>query len=218
MIARVRGILEEKDEHRVVVDVNGVGYGLLVPATVFHKLPATGAEVTLQVYTNVREDAITLFGFLNHLQRDVFEILLTANGVGPKLALTILSSLEAVQVLEALAQGNRAMLNGISGIGKKTAERLLIELREKCEKRLLLERGGELPSKKKGAAAVEHVAGWTSDLGSALISLGYRENDVRQIVREVMMRPDEAKDFESGLKLALKLFGAGSSKSMRGTA
>ncbi len=217
MIARVRGSLEEKEEHRIVVDVNGVGYGLLVPSTVFHKLPGVGQDVTLQVYTNVREDAITLFGFLTHLERDVFEILLTANGVGPKLALTILSALEAVQVLEALAQGNRAMLNGISGIGKKTAERLLIELKEKCEKRLLLERG-EVPAKKRGAPAMEHVAGWTSDLGSALVSLGYRENDVRQIVHEVLRRPEDARDFESGLKLALKLLGAGNSKSMRGTA
>jgi Holliday junction DNA helicase RuvA len=214
MISRLRGTLTEKAENRVVVDVNGVGYGLNVPATVFFKLPQTEREVTLQVYTNVREDAITLFGFLTHLERDVFEILMTANGVGPKLALTILSALEANQILEAIALGNRDQLTGITGVGKKTAERLFIELKEKCEKRLMLERGGISALAKGKKSEVGTAAAWASDLESALFSLGYRENDIRQIAREVVAR-EEAKDLESGLKIALKLF-AGSPKTMRG--
>ena len=216
MISRLRGTLTEKEENRVVVDVNGVGYGLNVPTTVFFKLPETDKEVTFQVYTNVREDAITLFGFLTHLERDVFEILMTANGVGPKLALTVLSALEARQVLEAIAEGNKAQLTGISGVGKKTAERLFIELKEKCEKRLMLERGGASPVKGK-RVEVTQISGWASDLESALVSLGYRENEVRQVVRDVVLR-DEAKDLESGLKIALNLFHSGMAKAMRGNA
>src|SRR6476620_4168464 len=99
MIARLKGTVEEKSKERVVIDVQGVGYGLHVPETVLHRLPDVGTEITLQVHTHVREDHITLYGFLTKLEKDVFEILMTASGVGPKLALTILSALEAGQLL-----------------------------------------------------------------------------------------------------------------------
>src|SRR3989338_334541 len=100
MIARLKGTLEEKKNDRIVVDVSGVGYGLFIPETVFHALPEQGGEVTLQVHTHVREDHIILYGFITHLERDVFELLMSASGVGPKVALSILSALSATQILE----------------------------------------------------------------------------------------------------------------------
>jgi holliday junction DNA helicase RuvA len=220
MIARLRGIVEEKSSERVVIDVNGVGYGLVVPETILLRMPAQGAEVTLQVYTHVREDALLLFGFLTHLERDVFEILISASGVGPKLATAILSALDAMQILEAIAYGNKAGLNGITGVGKKTAERLVLELKEKCEKRLLLERGSAGAGGKHKSVAVPMATGlyaWLSDLESALQGLGYKDNDIREVTRQVLGELKED-NFEAALKLALQKMGQMHSKTLRGTA
>ncbi len=220
MIARLKGILEEKSKERVVVDVQGVGYGLLVPETVIRKLPDIGSPVTLQVYTHVREDQLALFGFLTKLEQDVFEILLSASGVGPKLAISILSGLEARQVLEGIVQENKLLFSGLSGVGKKTVEKLFVEIREKAEKRLLLERG-ELESnspRQKSSAASAFSVSWNSDLEQALIALGYRENDVRAVLREALKNP-EIKNFDEGLKYTLQyLSGGAKHKTVRGTA
>lgn len=215
MIARLKGILEEKSKDRIVVDVQGVGYGLLVPETVLHRLPAEGAEVTLQVYTHVREDQLTLFGFSSHLEREVFELLMTASGVGPKLALTILSHLEAIQILEGVVRGDKALFNGISGVGKKTVEKLLIEIREKAEKRLLLEKGAI--SKEVGTPRSPAATGvsWLSDLEGALMGLGYRDTDVKSVVREIAAR-SEVEGFDSGLRIALQLLSRGKPSAIRG--
>jgi Holliday junction DNA helicase RuvA len=211
MIAKLRGVLEKNNE-QVILDVQGVGYGLSVPETVLRRLPETGAEVTLQIYTHVREDQISLYGFSTVLEKDVFLLLMSASGVGPKLALAILSSLEALQILEAVAKGDRGLFTGISGVGKKTVEKLFVEIREKAEKRLLLERGETKKTstlhKLSGASA---DAGWVSDLEGALVALGYRENDVRALLRDLPQR-EEAKDFDSALRLALKLLSGNSNK------
>jgi Holliday junction DNA helicase RuvA len=216
MITKLRGTLE-KLEDQIILDVQGVGYGLSVPETVIRRLPENGSEVTLHVYTHVREDQISLYGFSAALEKDVFLLLMSASGVGPKLALTILSSLEAMQILEAVARGDRALFTGISGVGKKTVEKLFVEIREKAEKRLFLEKGESKKSFTKTFAATE--SGWVSDLEGALIALGYKENDVRAISRDLALR-DEAKDFDSALRLALKLLSGGNqkSKSIRGNA
>lgn len=218
MIARLKGILEEKSKERVVVDVQGVGYGLHVPETVFNRLPEVSAEVTMQVHTHVREDHITLYGFLSKLEKDVFEILMTASGVGPKLALTILSSLEAEQILEAVSTGNKMLFNGISGVGKKTTEKLFIEIREKAEKRLTLERGGEPTSgMKRSSVSSTSTQSWATDLEQALLGLGYRDNDVRVTIREVATKNPQ--DFDSALRAALSFLSSGSkSASLRGNA
>lgn len=210
MISRLKGVLEEKSKERVVVDVGGVGYGLLVPDTVLLRMPAIGEAVTLQVYTHVREDQLSLFGFLTTFERDVFEILLSANGVGPKLAIAVLSALDARQVLDAVVANNKPMLTSIPGIGKKTVEKLLLEIREKCEKRLLLERGSDSASNLTGkrAAAGASAAGanisWAADLEPALFALGYKENDVRMMSREVLARASDFKNFEEAIKFSLQ--------------
>lgn len=219
MIARLNGILEEKGKGTVIVDVQGVGYGLFVPETVFLRLPEQGGEVTFQVYTHVREDHIALYGFLTKLDKDVFEILLSASGVGPKLALTILSALEAGQVIEAVSQGNKVLFNGISGVGKKTVEKLFVEIREKCEKRLLLERGGgELgSSQKRVASSILTGVPWMSDLEQALLGLGYKDADIRLALRDVTARGQQL-DFDTALRAALSYLSGGVKNSLRGNA
>jgi Holliday junction DNA helicase RuvA len=221
MIARLRGILEEKSKERVVVDVNGVGYGLSVPETVLLRLPETGQSVVFEVYTLVREDQLTLFGFSSRLEKDVFELLMSASGVGPKVALSVLSSLEAIQILEGVSQGNKALFSGISGVGKKTVEKLLIEIREKAEKRLLLERGtlSEASGKrtiKEGTATGGQS--WINDLEQALLALGYRENDVKTAVRELLSRGQEVEGFDAALRSALQYLSGGLNKGVRGNA
>jgi Holliday junction DNA helicase RuvA len=219
MIARLRGTLEEKTKERVVVDVQGVGYGLFVPETVLHKLPELGKDVTLQVHTHVREDHIILYGFLTQLEKDVFEILMSASGVGAKTALAILSAVEAEQILQALAQGNMVLMSGITGVGKKTVEKLFIELREKAEKRLLQERGESAPSKRSAAPSSSvGASSWLADLEQALLALGYRDNDVSAIVRDVAGKTDSISGLDAGLRYALSQLSRGTNKSMRGNA
>jgi Holliday junction DNA helicase RuvA len=219
MISRLRGALAEKSEERVIVDVQGVGYGLFIPATVFHKLPELNEEVTLQVHTHVREDHIILYGFSTQLEKDTFEILMSASGVGAKTALAILSAADAEQILLALSQGNIALLTGISGVGKKTVEKLFIELKEKADKRLMQERG-IAPSKRSGSAPLAgSKTSWISDLEQALLALGYRDNDVSVIVRDVAGKTAELGGFDAALRYALSNLSRGSSnKSLRGNA
>lgn len=222
MIARLKGILEEKSKERVVVDVNGVGYGLHVPETVLNRLPEPGQTVTFQVHTHVREDHITLYGFSSRLEQDVFEMLMSASGVGAKTALAIISAVDADQILIALSQGSMALLSGISGVGKKTVEKLFIELKEKADKRLLLEKGiTPAPSSGKKSASGTPASGktsWLSDLEQALLALGYRDNDVSAIVRDVAGKSAEISGFDAGLRYALAALSRGTNKSMRGNA
>ena len=219
MIARLRGIVEEKSKDLVIVDVQGVGYGLHVPETVLHRLPDLGGEVVLQVHTHVREDHITLYGFLTRLEKDTFEILMTASGVGPKLALSILSALEAQQILEAVSRGSKTLFHGISGVGKKTVEKLFVEIREKSEKRLQLERGASdsamLSGKKLASTA---SVSWMQDLEEALLGLGYRDQDVKAAVRELSGKAIELKDFDAALRAALEFLSGGGKAGLRGNA
>jgi len=214
MIARLKGILE-KSREGVVVDVQGVGYALHVPETVLARMPEVGSPVTLHVYTHVREDQISLFGFLSELEKDVFELLLGASGIGPKLALAILSALDAKQALEALATGNKAIFSGISGVGKKTVEKLFLEMSEKAGKRWALERGSSF-AKSKSIEVSEGIIAWAADLEQALLALGYRDSDVQQAIRDTM-RMDYS-SFEPALKHALQLMSSSKSPGMRGFA
>lgn len=218
MIARLKGLLEEKSKERVIVDVQGVGYGLLVPETVLNRMPAIGEPVTLQVYTHVREDQLTLFGFASNLEKEVFELLMSASGVGPKLALTVLSHLDAIQILEGVVKGDKALFNGISGVGKKTVEKLFVEISEKAEKRLMLEKGTGKSFVSIGKSVVQESS-WSSDLEGALLALGYRDNDVKIVVRETLAK-EEVKDLDAALRYALQFIsgGGGKPKGMRGTA
>jgi holliday junction DNA helicase RuvA len=133
VIAHLRGKLAQKDPARVIVDVNGVGYEVFVPLTTFSVLPDTGAEVSIDVHTHVREDLIALYGFSTRRERTIFEKLMTISGIGPKLAVTILSGGSVEDLVTAIKRGDLARLTAIPGVGKKTAERIVLELKDKLQ-------------------------------------------------------------------------------------
>jgi Holliday junction DNA helicase RuvA len=157
MIAHLRGKLAQKDTARVIVDVNGVGYEVFVPLTTFSVLPDTGAEVSIDVHTHVREDLIALYGFSTRRERAIFEKLMTISGIGPKLAVTILSGGSVEDLVTAIKRSDLARLTAIPGVGKKTAERIVLELKDK------LQDFAEAPAK----SSIE------MDVLSALENLGY---------------------------------------------
>ena len=162
MIARLHGALLEKTPNRIVVDVSGVGYEVLVPLSTFYGLGDAGSPVTLRVHTHVREDLIALYGFSSALELDLFERLIGINGIGPKLALAVLSGIESGELVRAIRAQDVARLTRIPGVGKKTAERIGLELKDR------------LP---QAVAAAEPAAAAgddrREDLLSALTNLGY---------------------------------------------
>jgi len=168
MIAHLRGKLAQKDPARVIVDVNGVGYEVFVPLTTFSALPDTGSEVSIDIHTHVREDIIALYGFSTRRERTIFEKLMTISGIGPKLAVTILSGGSVEDLVGAIKRSDLARLTSIPGVGKKTAERIILELKDKLQ--------DFAESQAKPAVEV--------DVLSALENLGYNralaENAVRR--------------------------------------
>jgi len=160
MIAHLRGRLISKHPNQAIVEAAGVGYDVAITVPTFSDLPAVGSEVALHIHTHVREDAIALFGFLRADEKQLFEKLLTVSGIGPKLAITILSGMPTADMVGAIRANDHARLTRIPGIGKKTAERMCVELRDK------LEGFGETPT----AAPVSAVE---QDVISALTNLGY---------------------------------------------
>ncbi|HKC23228.1 MAG TPA: Holliday junction branch migration protein RuvA [Thermoanaerobaculia bacterium] len=192
MIARLSGTLVESRPDRVVLDVNGVGYDVAIPLGTFAVLPATGARATLHVHTVVREDAFLLYGFATASEKDVFEKLLSVSGVGPKVALTVLSGLPIPELVSAIATQNARRLATIPGIGKKLAERLGLELKEKMAGLGL----GSVPAAAPPTSAAE-------DAIAALKNLGYRpaqaEAAVASAAKEV-----SADDLSALLQAALK--------------
>jgi holliday junction DNA helicase RuvA len=157
VIAHLRGKLALKDPARVVVDVNGVGYEVFVPLTTFTALPETGSEVSIDVHTHVREDLIALYGFSTRRERMIFEKLMTISGIGPKLAVTILSGGSVEDLVGAIKRSDLGRLTAIQGVGKKTAERIILELKDKLQDFV------EGPAK----------SGVEADVLSALENLGY---------------------------------------------
>ena len=133
MIAYLRGKLMQKDPARVVVDVNGVGYEVFVPLTTFTMLPDTGSDVSIDIHTHVREDIIALYGFSTRRERNIFEKLMTISGIGPKLAVTILSCGSVEDLVAAIKRSDLPRLTAIQGVGKKTAERIILELKDKLQ-------------------------------------------------------------------------------------
>ena len=175
MIALLTGHLACKSFDHIIVDVGGVGYRLLVPLSTYYALPEAG-EVRLHVHTHVREDAIHLFGFLTTAEKELFGLLLTVSGVGPKLAVNILSHIPAEDLREALAGGDVKRLSALPGIGKKTAERLVLELKEK-----ILKSGPPAPRVSHPGIATP-PSDPLEDILSALVNLGYKESQARKVL------------------------------------
>lgn len=175
MIALLRGTLVEKTPSRLIVDVAGVGYDVLVPLSSFYVLGDPGSEVTLRTHTHVREDVIALYGFVTRLEQDLFERLIAINGVGPKLALAVLSGIEPGELIRAVRLQDVARLTAIPGIGKKTAERIGLELKDRLR----------------------------DDLLSALINLGYQRSVADKAV-DAVARRQPAPRFEDALRDVLR--------------
>ena len=194
MIALLTGNIVHKSVNQIIVDVGGVGYRLLIPLSSFYSLPEEGA-VRLHVHTHVREDALQLFGFLTMEEKEMFGLLLTISGVGPKLALNILSNIPVNDLKCALTQGNVKQLSSLPGIGKKTAERLVLELREKIP-------GGAPEAAATGSAAA-NVGDQREDALSALVNLGYKESLSKKALDKLEIVPGTS--LEEILKAALKI-------------
>ena len=197
MIALVRGKVIYKSIDHVIIDVGGVGYRLFIPLSTFYALPESG-EVSLFTHTHVREDALLLYGFLSLEEKDLFVILIGISGIGPKLAVNILSHIQAGDLKRAIAAGDLKRLSALPGIGKKTAERLVLELKDKLGPAgRFAETAGSLPA--GGTSAGDLI----SDVISALVNLGYKESQARKVLENMELPPDLP--MEAALKGALKV-------------
>ena len=198
MIAHISGKLIQKQPNSIIVDVAGVGYELNVPLSTFYELGEVGASVSLRVHTHVREDALQLFGFRTEAEKKLFLLLNSVSGIGPKLAITVLSGLSAEELIQALRAGNLTKLTGIPGVGKKTAERMLVELKDKVV--TILPPGLEDST----ASVMAHTGdAMREDVISALVNLGYPRAQAEKAVNTTLKQiPDER--FEAILKSALR--------------
>jgi len=193
MIARLRGTLVDKAPSRIVLDVGGVGYDVQVPLSTFYPLGDEGSTVQLRVHTHVREDLIALYGFATALEHDLFERLISINGVGPKLALAVLSGIEPEDLVRAVRESDVARLTRIPGVGKKTAERIGLELKDRLPAAM-----GAV--EKRAPSDADQLRG---DVLSALTNLGYQANPAEKALDKVFAAtPDAA--FETALRGALK--------------
>ncbi len=198
MIAQIRGRLASKEPHRVVVDVNGVGYRLFIPLSTFYQLPEVSAEVFLHTHTHVREDAIQLFGFHTRDEQALFELLQGVTGIGPRLATNILSGISVEELVPALSEGNLARLRAVPGVGKKLAERLVVELREKVGS-ARLDQGAAAPA--GPAPAVDQPL---EDVVSALVNLGCNRKEAIKAAEAARQRLGPTAEFEKLIKAALR--------------
>lgn len=196
MIAQVRGRLIQKGPGSVVVEANGLGYQVFVSLTTFYELPELEQSVVLHTYTHVREDALQLFGFSTPLEKELFQILIGVTGIGPKLALNILSGIRPEELLQSLDQRDMNRLQAVPGIGRKMAERMVVDLQEKARK---MESRWALPAQEK--PLLEGVA---EDVISALLNLGYKKVQAEKAV-EIVFRQDPDLNLEKALKAGLKI-------------
>lgn len=195
MIAHLRGRIFAKHPNRIVVDVNGVGYDVAVPLSTFYGLGEPGAEIALRIHTHVREDALLLYGFATVLEQDLFERLIGISGIGPKVALAVLSGIEPNELVRAVERGDVARLTAIPGVGKKTSERMVLELKDR------------LPRAHLAAAAAGESAPAApvlrDDVLSALINLGYHRPLAEKAVDAAFKATPDG-SFERMLKQALR--------------
>jgi Holliday junction DNA helicase RuvA len=195
VIAHLHGTILEKLPNRLIVDVGGVGYEVFVPLSTFYGLGEAGSEIALRIHTHVREDTLTLYGFATLLEQDLFERLIGVSGIGPKLALAVLSGIEPPELVRAIERGDVARLTAIPGVGKKTSERIVLELKDR------------LPSVRIAAVATGGEASVApllrDDLLSALMNLGYhRPLAEKALDAAIKSTPDGS--FERTLKQALR--------------
>ena len=199
MIAQLTGKLLEKQPNSVIIDVGGVGYDVTIPLSTFYELGEPGIEVTLKIHTHVREDALQLFGFWTGREKELFLKLTSVSGVGPKLGITMLSGMAAVELINAITSNDLARLTSIPGVGRKTAERVVVELRDKLSAIALEAREVDRASREvtSGDAAVR------DDTISALMALGYPKAIAERAV-SFAVREEGDRTIEAVLKRALR--------------
>ncbi|MBW2028797.1 MAG: Holliday junction branch migration protein RuvA [Deltaproteobacteria bacterium] len=198
MIARLNGTIIEKSAQSVIIDNSGIGYEVIVPFSTFYALPEQNDDVSLHIHTHVREDAIVLFGFNTLLEKEIFLMLKSVAGIGPKLAINILSGLGPRELLEAMAGGDAMRLQSIPGVGRKTAERIALELSEKAQALL----GGDQARPAQFFAGPEKRA--LDDAVSALLNLGYSSKAAKGAVEKAFAQTKSV-DLEPLIKEALRL-------------
>ena len=200
MIAHVHGELARVEADYVVIDVNGVGYKVHAPLSDITQMPPVGNDVELLVSTVVREDSITLYGFCDEAQQSLFELFMTVSGVGPKVALNILSVMPVEQIVNSISSESFHDLNRVPGVGTKTAQRIVLELREKITSFVWAEAGrAETPAKQRTV----------DDAIEGLVALGYNRNDARSAADEAARSLDDERDTGGIVRAALKLLAKG---------
>jgi len=200
MIARGSGKLLSKDTAHAVIDVGGIGYAVQIPLTTFYELPDEGNPVALYTHTHVREDAITLFGFLRQRDRDLFQLLISVSGFGPRLALNILSGISREELSRAVLEGDARRLVNIPGVGRKMSERLIFEMREKIGK--LPPGEGEVSCR---PGVDEDLARMRREAASALVNLGYRAAMAEKAIEKVFRKGEPVPSLDVLLKESLRI-------------
>jgi holliday junction DNA helicase RuvA len=195
MIGSLRGKLIEKRPNQILVDINGVGYQVQIPLSTFASLGALHAETSLLIHTHVREDQLTLYGFVTAREKQCFELLISASGVGPSLALKILSGMSIEELVPAIRKGDLAQLVKIPGVGRKTAERIVVELRDKL---VVI----DVPDAGKSSTRSQ----LEEDVASALSNLGYDTKSVERAIEKSRAASDA--DFEKLLRSSLQILGS----------
>ena len=198
MIAHLRGSILEKHPNRIVIDVNGVGYDVFVPLSTFYGLGEPGAGIALRIHTHVREDAFVLYGFATLLEQELFERLIGVSGIGPKVALAVLSGIEPQEFIRAIERGDLARLTAIPGVGKKTSERIVLELKDRLPR-------GQVAEAIGGGEAADGPA-MRGDVVSALVNLGYHRPLAEKAAEAAIKTIGSGSDasFERALKQALR--------------
>jgi Holliday junction DNA helicase RuvA len=200
LIAFLSGKLISKQPNSVVIDVNGVGYEVNIPLSTFYELGELDTNIALRVHTHVREDALLLYGFRTSVEKDLFLKLTSVTGIGPKLALTALSGMPAQELVSAIRNNDLARLTAIPGVGRKTAERLIIELRDKMAKMMLSGTEAE-PATPRVVTAEDALK---DDITSALVNLGWQKNVAEKAVAATLSENTGNRSFEFLLKQSLK--------------
>ena len=186
MIGRLRGILLETQAPHLLIEAGGVGYEVEAPMSVFYRLPETGREVTLYTHFVVREDAQLLYGFADARERELFRTLIKVNGVGPKLGLTLLSGIEAAEFVRCVHAGDSSTLVKLPGVGKKTAERLIVELKDKLSKwDSALASPGDFNNTPLGQVIQQQTADIEQEAVSALVALGYKPQEASKVIARI---------------------------------
>jgi len=196
MIAHIRGNILQKSPNAVIVECNGVGYELAISVATYTELGEPGKSAALHVHTHVREDALQLFGFHEQTEKRLFEKLLTISGIGPKLAITVLSGIAAERLVTAIRSGDHATLTKIPGIGKKTAERVVLELKDKLDDLVGSAAAGTGPAQPSLGAVAEDVL-------SALMNLGYPRPVALKAIETASKHPGITSDFEQLFRAAI---------------